>query len=167
MMGFLRRLGAIVGYRLVRAAWWIFRPVILGIRVVVRRDDEVLLVRHTYRPEWFLPGGQPKRGESLADTARREVREETGMYVDEVSLSGVYSSLFPSFSNHVVVFAATVRDQESETESPEIDALRWANPDDLPAACASETTAVIRRVRTADGAQYVVVRDGERGTKPA
>jgi ADP-ribose pyrophosphatase YjhB (NUDIX family) len=126
--------GAIVRYRLIRAAWQIFRPVILGVRVVVRRDDEVLLFLHTYRPEWLWPLDQPKLGESLADTIRREVCEETCVCVDEVSLKGVYSSLFPSVSNHVVVFAVTVRDQKSETESPEIEALRWANSDDFPAA---------------------------------
>ena len=42
--------------------------------------SRVLLLRN-YREEWELPGGRPDDGESLADAATREVREETGLDV--------------------------------------------------------------------------------------
>ncbi|SEK98633.1 NUDIX hydrolase [Haloferax larsenii] len=53
-------------------------------------DDEgrVLLIRHSNSPdEWGTPGGGHEPGESLEETARREIREETGV---ECSLTGVY-----------------------------------------------------------------------------
>jgi 8-oxo-dGTP pyrophosphatase MutT (NUDIX family) len=37
--------------------WWITRPVIVGVRVILARDGQILLVRHTYEDLWFMPGG--------------------------------------------------------------------------------------------------------------
>jgi len=43
-------------------------------------DDRVLFIRHPNDPEtWGLPGGGIEPGETLAETAVREVREETGV----------------------------------------------------------------------------------------
>jgi ADP-ribose pyrophosphatase YjhB (NUDIX family) len=51
-------------------------------------DGRVLLVRHAGAPErWGTPGGGHEPDESFAETAVREVREETGV---ECSITGVY-----------------------------------------------------------------------------
>ena len=85
--------------------FWLFRPLTIGVKVVLVQDEQVLLVRHTYRPGWFLPGGGIKRGESVETAVRREAREEAGLALEEVSLLGVYSNLnHNSKSDHVVVF---------------------------------------------------------------
>jgi ADP-ribose pyrophosphatase YjhB (NUDIX family) len=49
---------------------------------VVRRDDRVLLVQRANPPNqglWGFPGGLQDVGETLADAALRELREETGV----------------------------------------------------------------------------------------
>lgn len=82
-MGYIESLRQIVGHR----------PIITcGAAVVIRRtvDDAVLLQE---RPDgaWGLPGGLMELGESLEDTARREVREETQLSLGHLSLLGVFS----------------------------------------------------------------------------
>ncbi len=54
-------------------------------------SGSVLLVKHRYGPlNWELPGGAAEIGESPAETAVREVREETGLDVVVRHLTGWY-----------------------------------------------------------------------------
>lgn len=142
MVQTLQQAGAWIGYRLIRAFWWIRRPVILGVRVLVVRNGRVLLVRHSYRSRWFLPGGRPNRGESLADTARREAREEVGVQIDEVNLLGVYSRFEKTVSDHVVVFRAECLERDG-TRSKEIRDDRWFEVDNLPDTSSIQTQRVL------------------------
>jgi len=56
-----------------------------GVRVVVVSRGELLLVQHHHRASnevyWCPPGGGRERGETLEETAVREVYEETGIPV--------------------------------------------------------------------------------------
>jgi ADP-ribose pyrophosphatase YjhB (NUDIX family) len=57
---------------------------VVGVGAVVVRDGRALIVKRRHEPrkgEWSLPGGMLDLGESLADAARREVKEETGLDV--------------------------------------------------------------------------------------
>ena len=56
------------------------RGLTLGTRTAVfDGDNQVLLVRHSYGPGWLLPGGGVERGETIFDSAKREIREEAGI----------------------------------------------------------------------------------------
>ncbi|MEU0058552.1 NUDIX domain-containing protein [Streptomyces sp. NPDC006334] len=46
-------------------------------------NDRVLLVDPTYKPGWEFPGGVVEPGEAPAGAGMREVREETGVQLDE------------------------------------------------------------------------------------
>jgi ADP-ribose pyrophosphatase YjhB (NUDIX family) len=81
-----------LAYSLYRVYLFLLRPIRTGVRVMMIRDGRVLLVRQTYMPGWFMPGGGLKRGETLEAAARREVREEAGAELGEVRLLGAYTT---------------------------------------------------------------------------
>jgi 8-oxo-dGTP pyrophosphatase MutT (NUDIX family) len=63
---------------------------------VVRDDDDrLLLVRHV-EGWWTLPGGSIDPGETPAEAARRETREEASVEVELLRLIGVYGG-YPDF----------------------------------------------------------------------
>ncbi len=69
------------------------------------RDNKVTLVRQTYMPGWFMPGGGLKRGETLEQAARREAFEETGAELGEMTLMGAYTNFKDWKTDHNLVFA--------------------------------------------------------------
>jgi 8-oxo-dGTP pyrophosphatase MutT (NUDIX family) len=60
----------------------------------------LLMIRRTDNDLYAIPGGAQEVGETIAQTAVREVREETGITVDVTGLIGVYSD--PA---HVIAFS--------------------------------------------------------------
>lgn len=55
------------------------RPLILpGAVAIILNDQNEVLLQHRIDGGWGLPGGLMELGESLEETARREVKEETG-----------------------------------------------------------------------------------------
>src|SRR5215207_9604839 len=86
-------------------SWRIRRPMLLGVRALIVRDDTVLLIRHrSGKQPWALPGGGVERNERLAEAARREAREETGTPIRVEQLLGIYERFGDRVSNYVVVF---------------------------------------------------------------
>jgi ADP-ribose pyrophosphatase YjhB (NUDIX family) len=66
---------------------------IVGVGVVVWHDDQVLLIKRGKPPragQWSLPGGVQLLGEKLAQTAKREVLEETGI---DIRLGSIIATL--------------------------------------------------------------------------
>ena len=59
--------------------------------VVADADGRILLQRRRDNELWALPGGGMEAGESIAETAIREVFEETGYKVRPLYVIGVYS----------------------------------------------------------------------------
>ncbi|MDB4987092.1 MAG: hydrolase [Myxococcaceae bacterium] len=57
---------------------------------------QVLLIQRDRPPaagSWALPGGFVEVDETLADAARRELQEETGLRVEQVEQVGVYDAI--------------------------------------------------------------------------
>jgi len=106
--------------------------------VLTDPEGRILLIRRRDNDLWALPGGGMDLGESIEDTARREVREETGLDVEVTGLIGVYTN-----PHHVMAYDdGEVRQQFSlcyttrvlggelaiDEESTDI---RWVTPAEL------------------------------------
>ncbi len=99
---------------------------------------KVLLVRRAsepYKGFWALPGGFVQEGESLAECARRELLEETG--VDEAYLEQLYTFGDPDRDPRgrvvTVAYFALVRSDELILEAAtDADAAAWFPVDQLP-----------------------------------
>jgi 8-oxo-dGTP pyrophosphatase MutT (NUDIX family) len=92
-------------YLAYQAYIFIFRPVTYGVRVLLVKEGRVLLIRHTYRSGWHMPGGGIQRGETVETAARREVREETGAEMGQIKLAGIFSNLESRSSGHNILFS--------------------------------------------------------------
>lgn len=119
-------------YLLMRAMRFFVRPVVMGVRVMLIRDGEVLLVRQTYAPGWFMPGGGLMRGETLEAGARREAAEEVGAELHNISLVGAYSSFREWKSDHNILFLSTDFTLSGKRDRREIAEMRFFPLDALP-----------------------------------
>lgn len=109
----------------------IVQPISLGVRILLVRDGQVLLVRHTYQDHWFLVGGGLKRHETLEQAARREAMEEAGAELGDLTLFGIYSNFFEGRSDNIAVFVCENFTYTGEHDR-EIAAVQFFPMDALP-----------------------------------
>ena len=94
-------------YAIYKLPWAITRPITLGVCLLLVKDGQVLLVKHSYQTGWRFVGGGVKRNETLEQAARREAREEIGAELGKLELFGVFTGFYESKSDHTVVFQCT------------------------------------------------------------
>ncbi|MGF7144091.1 ADP-ribose pyrophosphatase YjhB (NUDIX family) [Anaerotaenia torta] len=67
---------------------------------ITNEKGEILLQKRSKTENiWGLPGGGVELGESIEETAIREVKEETGLDIRVEYLIGVYSKYFTEYPN--------------------------------------------------------------------
>lgn len=81
---------------------------ILAVSVAVWSNNRILLVQRGKAPNkglWALPGGKVEFGETLAEAAIREMREETGLDVDPEHLFSIQN--IRAQNNHYSLHSVT------------------------------------------------------------
>lgn len=83
---------------------------LIGANVIILDDNSKVLLQKRPGGSWGLPGGLSEINERLEDTARREVLEETGIYVDKVQLIDLFSGpeYFFNLDNNDQIYVITV-----------------------------------------------------------
>jgi ADP-ribose pyrophosphatase YjhB (NUDIX family) len=108
--------------------------------VVVNDAGEILMIRRTDNDNWAVPGGAIDLGESVAQAAVRETREESGIKCEITGIVGIYSD-----PKHVLLYTSNgeVRQEFSivltatplsgqPTPSSESSEVRWVPASAMP-----------------------------------
>ena len=110
----------------------------VGVGVIIRRSSQVLLGRRkgTHGAgTWQFPGGHLQYGESVEECARRELREETGLLLDEIQLGPYTNDIFDEANCHYVTLYAVGDSLTGDAELREPDKCeewRWFEWSCLP-----------------------------------
>ncbi len=128
----------------------------VGIGVMIKNDKgEVLLgLRKGSHGagEWSFPGGHLEFGETIFETAKREVKEETGLDIDEFKLISVADEMryIETDGKHYLnigtegVYKGGVPNVEEPDKWGE---WRWFSIDDLPDKIFEGTELMIRNLK--------------------
>lgn len=91
-----------------------------------------LLIKNLKSQHWGFPKGHIEAGETEEQTARREIREETGLEVQFISgfRSLLLYALHEHFTKHVVFFLAQSEGQAIRIPTSEIEQASWVSFED-------------------------------------
>ena len=103
--------------------------VLLGHRVTDGKDTGGI-----YEPDsWCLPGGKQEYDETIFDGAKREVKEETNLDIDELVVFNAMDDIQPN--KHFVTIQIVAKKYSGELmvmEPNKQDEWRWFDLNDLP-----------------------------------
>ncbi|MCR6642561.1 MAG: NUDIX domain-containing protein [Sporocytophaga sp.] len=114
-----------LSYKAASFLWKIIKPKSFGARAVLLKNDEVLLVKHTYQTSWYFPGGGLKTGETYEEAIRRELREELNAEVYKLELFGVYNSMYEGKNDSITIFICKEFEISHQKTDSEIDEFKF------------------------------------------
>lgn len=106
--------------------------------IIFDDQNRLLLQKRSDCEKWGFPGGMVELGESVKETAVREVKEESGLDVEITSLYGVYSKYFAEYTNGdkvqpiVHMFKAKITGGELIDKNDETLELKFFDLDEKP-----------------------------------
>lgn len=102
--------------------------------VTVQKEGKVLLARHTYRNQDIFAciAGFMEAGESAEQAVEREVFEETGLKVKNITYRGSQSWPFPD--QLMLGFTANYESGDLKLQESEIAEAQWFDPENCPAS---------------------------------
>lgn len=112
----------------------------VGATVVVLKDDKVLLNLRSDTKTWGISGGATELGETLEETAARELKEETNLTADRFTLLHLFSGndfyfKYPNGDELYSVIALYLADDvsgELKITDGESNTLKFFGKDEIP-----------------------------------
>jgi ADP-ribose pyrophosphatase YjhB (NUDIX family) len=116
--------------------WFHVSPLMSADCAAIDASGRMLLVKRNDNGLWALPGGLVEVGETPADAATREAREEVGLQAEVVRLIGLYDSRSTGtdtpFQVVHLVYECQVTDADRLHISEETDDFGWFSRDRVP-----------------------------------
>ncbi|MGE7368048.1 NUDIX domain-containing protein [Neorhizobium sp. NPDC001467] len=127
------------------------RSMTLGVRAACFDEEgRVFLVRHTYLPGWYFPGGGIERRETALAALEKELREEGNLEIlGQPQLLGAYYNRTTSKRDHVLFYRVTVKQTQPRRPDKEIAECGFYALDALPQGV---TKSTLRRLEELSGA---------------
>ncbi len=112
-----------------------------GATIVILKDNKILLNLRSDTNTWGIPGGAIELGETLEETAARELKEETNLEAESFTLLNVFSGKdfyfeYPNGDKLYSVVALYLADGvkgETKITDGESFELKYFGKDELPA----------------------------------
>jgi nucleoside triphosphatase len=102
--------------------------------LILNQNDEVFLMKsRKWENQWLVPGGKVEKGDSMKETVRKEVEEETNLEVDNIELLEVKDGGNPDDferDTHFIFLNFTCRKTGGEVELDQREAVqyKWIKP---------------------------------------
>ena len=105
--------------------------------VIIRRNNETVqyLLIHQVQGHWCFPKGHVEGNETEHETAKREIKEETGLkvtFIDGFRHTLSYSPA-PGVSKDVVYFLAAYESGKEKAQKEELQGMDWFTYDEATA----------------------------------
>lgn len=135
-----------------------------AVHVIIRQGDDILLVLRSHTGyedgKYCLPSGRVEEGESFTAAAVREVREETGVLLDQDEIGFVYLQhrLCINEQGESEVWIDTFfeagewRGEPTNAEPAKHDQVAWCDNDGLPENMMASHRFALQRI--AEGRMY-------------
>jgi ADP-ribose pyrophosphatase YjhB (NUDIX family) len=109
---------------------------VVAIKILVRKDDKILLIREPEFNDWKpnhlgLPGGKPLINESLFETINRKINTEIGLQIDIKGIVKLIDIIMPAKTVYHLVLAADYLSGEIDTNRTESKDINWYSLDQI------------------------------------
>lgn len=121
----------------------------IGVKaLIINEHKQVMLIEHTYMAGWHLPGGGVDPTETPKEAIIREVKEETGLIVnEEPTLFAIYThEIFGASDYPLLYIIRTFSILPDAKLCREIKQARWFDMDNLPQDTTESTRLRINEV---------------------
>lgn len=110
----------------------------VGIAVIIMRDNTLLLGKRKGshgHGNWAFPGGHLEYGESWEECAKREVKEETNLDIEDVCFLTATNDIFEKEEKHYITLFLVAKNVFGEPrimEKNKCEEWKWFAIEDLP-----------------------------------
>lgn len=100
-----------------------------AVAAIITEDNKILLEKRSSlidKNKWCLPGGALEYGETALTGIKREVKEETGLTLENIKFLGYFDEIIPEMKNHSVVLIYSGKTNGTpKMQKSEVQELKW------------------------------------------